>query len=330
MTSESIPAMEQFASASTAQPVPQPTSRVEQIESPPSLNPLERRRVSVLEYLIEPDVPEHDYASQPPPDEELPEYDSAVRLPLYTDRHLQRPVVSYCIYQIGRKLQCITPAALDHIDRPRYRLSARGSLNLISRKADFTLTRLPGGRQAALGNCSEKDVATMNFDRNGEIPWMPRALVWHGDGTSSKKRYRMHARDFESWTITMGSESFTWRLTERTISLIFVEHSSDSIVARFSYSKFGTDATRGAEVGRLDIYGGSRSEEQDTIELVIASCKVAVEHLKSMGRHYRNDATSQTRILTTPRTQSVATTAMEGSAYMSTLSGVPRRASYIV
>jgi hypothetical protein len=139
---------------------------------PPPFELVQNQGISVLEYVAEPEVAEHDYAAQPPPEEEeeLPEYDEH-SLPAYTERHLQAPVISYCIYQNTRKIQMITPAAHINFDRPRYRISGRGSPSLFSKKADFTLTRVPTGRVAALGNCPEKNVATMNFDKNGELPW---------------------------------------------------------------------------------------------------------------------------------------------------------------
>jgi hypothetical protein len=272
---------------------------------PSMLEVIGHRRSSVLEYLIEPEVAEDDYAAQAPPDEELPEYDS-LSLPAYAERHLQIPVVSYCIYQITRKVQIITPAAQRNVDRPRYRITGRGSPSLFSKKADFTLTRIPAGRAAALGACPDKNVATMNFDRNGELPWMPRATVYTiGDGIP--KPFPMHARNFQDWKIVFNTQVFLWCLADKPTSLILVEQSSDSIVARFTYSEVGTDATRGAEVGQLDIYGGSRSEEQDTIELVLASCQIAMHHLKSMGRHYKNGVT--------PRNCSVSVSAVGNSFF---------------
>lgn len=77
--------------------------------------------------------------------------------------------------------------------------------------------------------------------------------------------------------------------TPRAISL--VEHSSRSVVARFAYSEHGTSATRGAAVGLLEIFGGSRSEDMDIVELVLSTVQVPILHFKSMGRRYRNDVT---------------------------------------
>ncbi|KAF2434611.1 hypothetical protein EJ08DRAFT_567920, partial [Tothia fuscella] len=214
-------------------------------------------------------------------DEELPSYDE-VNLPGYRERHEHTPVVSYCIYQIARRFQTITPSAIDTLHRPRYRVSARRS-SLFSKKADFILTRVPAGRATALGECKETNVATMSFDKHGKLPWMPRATISH---ITSEKSYPMASPNFHDWKFMIDTEPFVWTITDRPASLILVERLSESIVARFSYSTVGTCATRGAEIGRLDIYGGSRSEDQDFIELVLASCQIAIDHYKSTGRHY--------------------------------------------
>lgn len=284
--------------------------------SPPYTN-TSTRRLSVLEVLIEAEPLQHDYIAQPSLDEELPSYEEH-NLPAYAERHLQAPVVSYCIYQITRKVQVITPAALSNFDQPRYRVSTRGSPSLFSKKADYTLTRVPAGR--ALESKPEKDVALMNANRSGEIPWMPRATVMHGEDPNNRTKYPMQARNFQDWTITFNSINYVWRLADKPTSLVLIEISSDSIVSRFSYSKDGTDATRGAEVGQLDIYGGSQSEEQDTIELVIASCLVAINHFKCMGRHYRNNVT--------PRTCSIGAAAMGNSFFATDPLADSRRASH--
>jgi len=287
-------------------------------DAPPPFESVERRRSSVLEFLVEPEVAEHDYAAHPPEEEELPHYEAeGIGLPVYEERHLLAPVISYNFYQINRKLQIITPATLATIDRPRYRASCRTAPSVFSKKADLTLTRLPSGAQAAAESCSGKDIATTNFDRNGQLPWMPRATVVYN--ASTKKSYPMSAPNFSDWRISIDGQSFSWRLADKPTSLILVEHSSNTIVARFTYSRDGTDATRGAEVGQLDIYGGSRSEEQEMVELVLSTVQVAIQHWKSMGRHYRNNIT--------PRTCSVTTM---GNSFFAHDGSQRRRASYFI
>jgi hypothetical protein len=84
---------------------------------------------------------------------------------------------------------------------------------------------------------------------------------------------------------------YYWRLTDKPTALSLFEFSSDSVIARFTYSELGTDAQNGGLVGRLDIFGGSRSEDIEMIEMVLCTCQVPISHWKNMGRHYRNDVT---------------------------------------
>lgn len=93
-----------------------------------------------------------------------------------------------------------------------------------------------------------------------------------------------------------------------------MEASSGSIVARFKYSKHGTDATRGAEVGTMEIYGGSRNEELEMVEFVLSTCQVPLVHWRTMGRHYKNDIT--------PRHCSVSGHIVLGSSFFSGMGGV--------
>jgi hypothetical protein len=245
------------------------------------------RRISAFDFLPELHLPDTDHDS-PPVHEELPAYTTEIAPP-YEERQNLEPVLSYGFYQIGRKLQIVTPATRATIYRPRYRITTRSATSIFSKKPEYTLTKLPTGADAAVAGSRSKDVATMNFDRNGELPWMPRATVVHY-GTSSKN-YPIEARNFSDWNVKMDEETYTWRLADHPTSLVLVEQSSDSIVARFAYSRDGTDATRGAEVGQMDFFGGNKSEDQNWVELVLATCVVAMQHWKSMGRHYRNDVT---------------------------------------
>jgi hypothetical protein len=101
----------------------------------------------------------------------------------------------------------------------------------------------------------------------------------------------MCAPNFSDWKFKFNNELYYWRLTDKPTALSLMEHSSNSIVARFTYSIYGTNATRGAEVGLLDIFGGYRSGDTEVVELVLSTCQVPIYHWKNMGRHYRNDVT---------------------------------------
>jgi hypothetical protein len=257
----------------------------------------------------------------PDEDEELPEYqdeEGRSQLPDYEERHLLEPVVSYNVYQISRKLQILTPATRATFDRPRYRVTARSGPSIFSKKPNFTLTRLPTGAHAAVENCPGKEVGFVNFDRVGQLPWMPRATVEVLDdsGSSSLEKkisYDMCAPNFSDWKFNINNELFFWRLTDKPTALSLMEHSSSSIIARFTYSMHGTDATRGAEVGVLDIFGGSRSEDREMIELVLSTCQVPINHWKNMGRHYKNDVTPRNCSVVGPLTLGNSFFARDGS-----------------
>jgi hypothetical protein len=243
------------------------------------------RRISVFEVLTDPD---HEHVDSPPALEELPAYTAEIA-PAYEERQNLEPVLSYCFYSIARKLQIITPATRATLNRPRYRITQRSAPSLFSKKPEYTLTKLLSGAEAAVVGSKGKDVATMNPDRNGQLPWMPRATVVHY-GTNIKN-HPIEAPNFSDWKIKMDEETYVWCLADKPTSLVLVEQSSDSIVARFAYSKDGTSATRGAEMGQMDFFGGNRNDDQAWIELVFATSVIVMQHWKSMGRHYRNDVT---------------------------------------
>lgn len=245
------------------------------------------RRTSAFDILAELDLADYDHGL-PPVDEELPAYTAEIA-PAYEERQNLEPVLSYCFYQIARKLQVVTPATRATLGRPRYRITTRSTTSIFSKKPEYTITKLPSGAEAAVAVSKAKDVATMNFDRNGELPWMPRATVVHY-GTSTKN-YPIEAPNFSDWKIKMDGETYTWCLADKPTSLVLVEQSSDSIVARFAYSRCGTAATRGAEVGQMDFFGGNRNDNQNWVELVFATCVVVMQHWKSMGKRYTNSVT---------------------------------------
>lgn len=253
----------------------------------PSNNPF--RRVSAFESLTDPDTSDHSL-DLPPALDELPAYTEEI-VPAYEgpDSENQEPVLSFCFYQVARKLQIITPATHATLTRPRYRISARSTSGIFSRKPGYTLTRLASGAEAASLDSKGEDVATMNFDRNGELPWMPRATVRQHDANTDSVRYPIQAPNLSDWKVQRDGQTYTWCFAENPMSLVLVEQSSTDIAARFTYSKLGTTATRGAEVGKMDFFGGDGTIAQTWVEFVFATSVVVMQHWKSMGRHYKND-----------------------------------------
>ncbi|TID14739.1 hypothetical protein E2P81_ATG08693 [Venturia nashicola] len=256
------------------------------------------RRLSSFELLTLPDTSDHSL-DQPPALDELPAYTEEL-VPAYERPHgdNEQPVLSFCFYQVARKVQIITPATHATLDRPRYRISARSSTGIFSKKPGYTLTKLSSSAETASLDSKGEDVATMNFDRNGELPWMPRATVTHHEINIGSTVYPIQAPNFSDWKIQKDGHIYTWCCAENPMSLILVAQSSTDVISRFTYSKLGTTATRGAEVGKMDFFGGDGTIAQVWVEFVFATSFVVMQHWKSMGRHYKNDDT--------PRSASIA------------------------
>ncbi|QDS74825.1 hypothetical protein FKW77_002570 [Venturia effusa] len=248
------------------------------------------RRIPAFEPLTDPDLSSRPL-ELPPALDELPAYTEEI-VPAYEepDNESHEPTLSFCFYQIARKLQVITPATHTTLNRPRYRISTRSTAGIFSKKPDYTLTRLSSTAEAASLDSKGEDVATMSFNRNGELPWMPRATVTHYDDMYiGSVRYPIQAPNFTDWKVERDGHVYTWILAEGPTSLALVEQDSMDIIARFTYSKLGTTATRGAEVGKMDFFGETDTIGQAWVEFVLATCVVVMQHWKSMGRNYKNE-----------------------------------------
>lgn len=255
---------------------------------PPAFESYTRQRSSSTNFLFE------DYAvgidpADVPSDEELPDYEAS-DLPSYEDDRLRSPVTIYRLFQIARNLQHVRPADGSLRERPSYRIVFRSSLSMFSKKADMTMKKLKAG--SMLEDDTGDEVATINFDRSNRLPWMPRACVSHTLQVQEIKTYSMAAPNFHDWKFNVESKLFSWNLASRPASLLLLDRTADDIAARFVYSRYGTDANKGAEVGQLDIYSGYGSEQDSTVEWMVATCQIVIQHCKNMGRHYRNNVTS--------------------------------------
>lgn len=218
--------------------------------------------------------------------DELPHYEPQTP-PRYERRDSSRsapPKLSYHLRQINKKLQILVPFGPTHA--PLYKIVSRTSPSFLSKKAEMTLRRVERGSvETSLG----EEVATIDFDNSGPLPWCPRAKIACGQGAGAK-RYNMESKNFADWKIPMGDRpAFYWRLEERPIALAFIEGSTGTVFARFTYSVCGTIAANGAEVGELEIYRDGFLPEGDEVEMIASSCTIAIMHFKKMGRHYRND-----------------------------------------
>ncbi|KAE9965832.1 hypothetical protein BLS_007374 [Venturia inaequalis] len=264
-----------------------PIATQEPFSSLPSNNPF--RRFSAFEILTEPDISDHSLNS-PSRLDELPTYTEEI-VPAYEGPHShnQEPALSFCFYQVARKVQIITPATHATLTRPRYRISARSTTGIFSKKPSYTMTKLALPAEAASLDSKGEDVATMNFDRNGELPWMPRATVTHHVTNTGSTRHLIQAPNFSDWKLQKDGQTYAWCFSANPVSLVLVERSSMDTVARFTYSRLGTMATRGAEVGKMDFFGEDGILPQTWVEFVFATCVIVMQHWKSMGRHYKNE-----------------------------------------
>lgn len=253
---------------------------------PPAFESYTRRRSSVINVLIEDDEAGIDYWNAPPSDEELPDYEAS-DLPSYEDDRLRTPVIIYRLCQIAKNLQHVTPADESWGDRPSYRIVFRSSPSMFSKKADMTMQKIKAG--VSPEEDAGDEIATINFDRSNKLPWMPRACVSHTPQGRERKTYPMAAPNFNDWKFIIESKIFSWNLASRPASLVLLDRSAENIAARFVYSKYGTNATKGAEVGQLDVYSGYGSEEDNSMEWMVATCQIAIQHWKNMGRHYKNN-----------------------------------------
>jgi hypothetical protein len=275
-------------------------------EVPPASTTYTRRHSSPINDLIEDEtVGLYPADSHPSPhDEELPDYETT-DLPSYDDDRLQSPSSVWRIYQITKNLQRVTEASGE---RCPYRIVYRSSPAMFSKKADMTLHKLPkwssSNSTASVDDSTPgTEVASMAFDRGNRLPWMPRANITYPSSSESQSNSKraesgMAAPNFNDWKFAIGGKSFSWNLGTRPASLILLDRTAKEVAARFIYSRYGTDATKGAEVGTLEVYSGYGDERDDGeqgqeqgycgAEWILASLCIAIAHWKGMGRHYRN------------------------------------------
>lgn len=148
-----------------------------------------------------------------------------------------------------------------------------------------------------LSSDEEEDVCLTNFSNDGKLPWYPRATmtVFHRpqdpSGILRMKRplqIQMSATNFRDWRVYIPSADSTyfWFLFQRPTCLeLHPEELNGPPIARFSPSSVGSRATNGAEVGVLEVYQILDLVDGPNVEAVVASCCVAIQNLKRMGRH---------------------------------------------
>jgi hypothetical protein len=185
---------------------------------------------------------------------------------------------------------------------------------MFSKKADMTIHKMKSGANPA--DDTSPEAASSSFDRGNKLPWMPRACISYTvPSTKKKEESPMAAPNFNDWKFKVADKLYSWNLATRPASLVLLDRTAEEVAARFLYSRHGTDATKGAEVGSLDIYSGYDKEEDGAVEWILATLEIAIAHWKNMGRHYKNASQEPQRNNSTSTMDSLASSLSAASMY---------------
>lgn len=231
---------------------------------------------------------------------DLPDYDTAAEAeaaPGYNRELHEAPLYKYYLRAPDRKNLVAVPYGTSASSS--YKMTAR-SRGLFSKKAEMEVWRTgasaPGPTRtlpsASTGApAADEYVAGIWFDDDSTIPWCPRARFVHRGGRDDpgERTYRMEARNFSDWTVSVDAVRYTWLLEAKPFSLVLRASPTQETVARFDFSAYGLVATGGQEVGELAIYRHGLSSSRDGVDVILCSLVTATLQFKKMGRHYKNE-----------------------------------------
>jgi hypothetical protein len=220
-----------------------------------------------------------DDLEEEPHDEELPDYE-ADAAPAYDFVSFDAPLAIYHLRQYDRKIQLLRPYGAS--EASSYRITTN-SFRVFSKKPEMEV--LYTSREMR-----QRNIAAMSFDKDGPLPWCPRAHFDYTESDGTAVAHHMEARNFVDWSIVLGGRRYEWCISIRPTSLALREVNSALVVARFTYSEVGTQAMRGAEVGELSIFRDPLTMANQGTDMVVCSLMVALTSLKKMGRNYRNNS----------------------------------------
>jgi hypothetical protein len=237
----------------------------------------------------------HDHSQ---PDDELPAY-THNELPTYIERPPSplntTPVMTYHLRQQSRTNQILVPFGPSQPSLS-FRIVTRAGMKLFSKKkSDICVIRTTRSRTNSIASNSSSgsdsdtavEVAWINFENDGKLPWMPRARSTITDKNNHKKDLPMSARNFRDWTISIDDTNYIWFVLERPtcLELHKSDLSSHNPVARFTHTRLGSRASGGAEVGTLDIFKWFELPDGPDLTTVVGTCALVMEHFRRMGKH---------------------------------------------
>lgn len=224
------------------------------------------------------DMYEHGVEHNEPSQDELPAYEPSTA-PLYERVDYTTPLHTYHLRCANRKLQRWVQYGPSGTGL--YHVKTYASFRVFSSKPDMAMSQtLPETGQ-------QRHMASISFDNDGPLPWCPRAKFSYAEPEMPVVTVRMESKNFSDWTFAMAGVALVWKFERKPICLTLEEESEHAVIARFTYSKAGTLATNGAEVGKLELYRSGARWEGD-VEKILASVMVPITHFKRMGRQYWN------------------------------------------
>jgi hypothetical protein len=247
----------------------------------------------------------------------LPDYTPA-NLPIYSNAVTSSmiPLASFAMHQTNRSLRTVVPIPSMSGMLPTYTLTARTGPKLFTCKPDIKLSRLISPRIASSSSSElasprkpsqmSTEVAHLGFPTDTTFPWHPRArITLLRNPLCAPRRIDLSAPNFRDFHVSIAgstARTYTWTLTDApSTGLALVERSEGRVVARFEYSCVGTDASKGEQVGRLDIFemiddedgdgamGQGGLDELDWIEVVLGGMELVKTHWQNMGKHFKKN-----------------------------------------
>lgn len=212
-----------------------------------------------------------------PHDEELPDYE-ADAAPAYDGSLFDEPLMTYHLRQYDRKIQILR--AYGATNASSYRVTTNG-FRLLSKKPEMEILYTSP-------EMKQRNIAILAFDKDGPLPWCPRAHFDYIDTDGAASVHKMEARNFADWTMVLDGRRFEWTVSMQPTSLVLREEGAALVIARFTYSAVGTNATRGAEVGELVIFRDALTMEPRGNDMVAISVMLVIKHMQKMGRMYNN------------------------------------------
>ena len=216
--------------------------------------------------------------------EDLPNYSpsSTDPAPQYNRELHERPLHTYYIRAPDRKNFIVVPYGPS--SSGSYKVTWRSSLPF-SKKPETEVWR----SMRASAPTEDEYVAGIWFDTDGPLPWCPRARFVRRDATEGDQTYRMEARNFSDWSVSVDGTLYTWILEAKPFSLVLRANGTLDTVARFNFSAQGLAARGGAEVGDLAIYEDVLSRDKAGVDFILCSLVTAIMQSKKMGRLYKNE-----------------------------------------